>query len=246
MKQIIVVTNKKEQFENRIPGSYFHTTWCGFSVEELLKVRDRSNLIIMIMDHEDHDSLSKMGLYLRDACIEEEKMLYLYGNKEDVDTMTSLVPSMFIKKSMYSFEDFDKLEKELMEKEVNVDKGKPCCAIIDDDSEFVERLRLHLDGFFRVVVSRFDAREISELVQLSDVALVSVDGTLKLSEFMGLFHMLLTKKKTSRFRFYYLTPSNRDRDFLNIGIEESALSFSKQMDVDRIASFLINQYKNKG
>ncbi len=36
MKQIIVVTNHKEQFEKKIPAEDFLVTWCAFTVEDLL------------------------------------------------------------------------------------------------------------------------------------------------------------------------------------------------------------------
>lgn len=246
MKQMIVVTNDRKRYEKAFDSRYFYITWSTLDVEDLLSKRSSSNLILVCMDHEDEIALKKIGLYLRDICIDDEKIVYLYGNKEDVDTMSALVPSMFIKKKMYAFTHFSMLVEKLVDSEVRKENSKPYCVILDDDVEYVEKLRVQLDSFFRVAVCRFDPAEINDLVLIADVVLVSVDGRLKLSEFMGLFHMLLAKKKVPRFRFYYLTRSDQERNAMNAGIEKSSISFSKQMDVEHVAKYLINQYSNMG
>ncbi len=245
MKQIIVVTNHKEQFEKKIPAEDFLVSWCAFTVEDLLKVRDRSNLVLLCADHEDHNLLEKMGLYLRDACIEDEKMLYVYGNKEDVDVITSLVPSMFIKRSVYAFEDFTKFTAELVKNEVEAEYGKPCCLIVDDDAGYVEQLRLQLDQFFRVIVCKFDPADIAALIPEADVALISASGKLKLSETMGLFRILFTRKKTSVFQYYFLISPDSVDDVLKIGDEEKKISISKQLEVDKVAKALVKQFGQK-
>ena len=242
MKQIIIVTNHKEQFENKIPAEDFLVTWCAFTVEDLLKVRDKSNLILLCMDHEDRSMLDRMGLYLRDACIEDEKMLYIYGNKDDVDTITSSVPSMSIKRSVYAFEDFARFTAELVKNEVEAEYGKPCCLIVDDDSEYVGHLRLHLDAFFRVVVCKLEPADICTLIKDADVALIGADGKLKLSETMGLFRILFTKKKTSNFRYFFLTSPDSADDILKMGDEESKISISKQLEMDKVAKVLVKQF----
>ena len=109
MKQIIIVTNHKDRYQKDIPENSLYVTWCDFSVDALLAVRDRSNIIFLLMDHEKYDDLNNMALYLRDLCLEMEKYVYMYGNKEDVDTMKSKIPAIFIKKTMYSFSHFDLL-----------------------------------------------------------------------------------------------------------------------------------------
>ncbi len=241
MKQIIIMTDDREKYEKHFPSGDFYITWCPLLSSELIKVRDRSNVILICMDHEKRNTLSSLGLYLRDLCIEDEKMLYLYGTKEDVETISEFVPSMCIKKTMHAFSHFYVLVEELLSREVVTENGKPVFLIIDDDTEYVEHLRLHLDKYFRVTVSRFDPKEINDLVLMSDVALISMEGTLKLSEFMKLFGMLASKKKVPGFRYYFLTDSDKERNSINAGMEKSGISISKEMEPGRLAKFIINQ-----
>ncbi len=243
MKQIIIVTNHKERYEKEIPKTDLYVTWCELKVESLIGIRSRSNLIFIIMDHEKKDDLDRMALYLRDVCIEDEKYVYLYGNKEDVDTMTSKIPSMFVKKKMYSFSHFDLLIDIVVKEEVKAENGKPMFLLIDDDSEYAERLRVYLDPHFRVLISRFDPEEIDKLVAVADVVLISMDGKLRLSEFMTLFRLLAAKKKIPRFAYYFISDSDSERNFNNSGVEKSSISFSKEMDPERVAKYLIGRIK---
>lgn len=243
MKQIIVVTNHRDKFEKEFAGGDFAVTWSALTVEALLAVRGRSNILFVCLDHEKHDDLVKIGLYLRDICIEDEKILYLYGNKADVDEVASYVPSLFIQKSLYSFADFVQIRDELAKNTALLDKDKPVFLIIDDDTDYVEKLRVYLDSSYKVLVSRFEIREIASLIHSADTVLISMDGKLALSDFMGLFRLLVVKKKKPSFKYYYMSATDRERAMLNSATESTSISFSKEMDVERVARYFIDMIK---
>jgi hypothetical protein len=240
MNQIIVVTNHREIYEQKLGKCDLHITWCEFSIEGLQQIRGRAKIILLCPDHEKTTLLNKLGLYLRDLCIEEEKDLYLYGNKDDVDDITELVPSIFVKKAIYSFVDFSKM-KDAITSNVGEDEiGKKTFLIIDDDTDYAGKLRVHLDQTYRVLVSRFDLEEMGSLILGANVVLISMDGSLKLNEFMTMFRILAAKKgRNPRFKYYYLTGTDRERAKLNSGSEKSSISFSKEMDVSRVANYFI-------
>ncbi len=244
MKQIIVATDHKERFESSFASMDLIVTWCGLSVEEVLKVRGRSNIIFVCMDHDNKDTLNKLGLYLRDICIEDEKVLYLYGNKEDVDMVGALVPSLFIAKSSYSFVDLKNVLEEL-ENEINKkDSNKPGILILDDDIEYAEKLRVYLDPYYRFFHCRFNLEEIAKMAPLADTIIISLDGSMKLCDFMELFRLIQAKKKNNdKFRYYYLAGDNKYRAMMNAESEKTAISFSKEMEVERIARFFIDAAK---
>ncbi|MCR4590695.1 MAG: hypothetical protein K5668_07740 [Lachnospiraceae bacterium] len=245
MRQIILITNEKDRYLPYFKKEDFYVTWCPLSVSELRKVRDRSNLIFVCVHGEDYIELKTIGLYLRDLCIEDEKILYLYGDKHSLDIVASLVPSIYIEKTLYSHVHFHVMMEELVKKQVFLENKKPRFLIIDDDSGYVSSLRPYLDPFFQVFVSRFDINEIGMLILRSDILLLSMDGKLMLGEFMGLLRMLLNRGKSGNFRYYYLAPTNRERDRINAGSENGSLAFSKEMEVSRVAGFFTAQYKDK-
>ena len=242
MKQIIIVTSDRAKYEASFKND-FYVSWSTFSIPDLIKFRDRSNLILLLVGNEDFETLKTMGLYLRDLCIEDEKLLYLYGPKNNVDIITSLVPSLFIKKALYSHVHFYVMYEELIKNDVNPDRKKPRFLILDDDTEYVESLRPHLDPFFQVFVCRFDINEIASLMHSVDIVLISMDGKMSLYDLMGMLRMLLTRAKSySAFRYYYLAPTNRERDRMNSGNENNNLTFSKEMEVHRVAAYFTNKF----
>ncbi len=241
MKQIIIVTNHKDRYQKDIPESSLYVTWCDFSVDALLAVRDRSNIIFLLMDHEKYDDLNNMALYLRDLCLEMEKYVYMYGNKEDVDTMKSKIPAIFIKKTMYSFSHFDLLMDLIVQEEVIAENGKPVFLLVDDDTEYSEKLRVHLDQHFRVMISRFDPEEIYKLILTADYVMISMSGSLRLYELMKLFRIIAAKSKSPGFHYYYLTDTDNERNTSNSGSDVSSISFSKEMEIERIARYFISR-----
>ncbi|MCR5301554.1 MAG: hypothetical protein K6E49_03845 [Lachnospiraceae bacterium] len=239
MKQIIVITNDKTKYVKDFPERKYFVIWCEFSVEQLQAVREKSNLIVLCMDHEKTDDLKRMGLYLRDLCIEDEKVLYMYGNKEDVDLVKSLVPSLFVEKTLYSFAEFTQIIDEIEKSGVATENGKPVFLIIDEDRDFVEKLRVYLDPFYRVFVSKIDLEEIKKLLFMADTVLISSEGKMRFIEFMELSQILVAKKKVSGFRYYYMAKSGEDQNRINAGYGRNTIAFSKDMEVSRIADYFI-------
>ena len=247
MKQIIVVTDHKERFESEFMSTDLIVTWCSLSVESLLKERGRSNIIFVCMDHDDKDTLKKLGLYLRDICIEDEKILYLYGNMEDVDTIRPLIPKLFVANASYSFVDLSRLIEELQDDFAKNEKDKPVFLIIDDDVEYAEKLRVYLDPYYRFFLCRFNPEDIAKMASVADVMVLCLDGSMKLVDFMELFRLIASKKKNNKdFKYYYLAGDNKNRAMMNAESEKTAISFSKEMGIDRIAKFLIDLAAPKG
>lgn len=245
MKQIIVVSDHREKFENAFSNMDIQATWCGLSVEELIKVRGRSNIIFVCMDHDDSKTIEKIGLFLRDICIEDEKMLYIYGSKENVDALSSFVPKLFISKTVYSFVDLSRTVEELIGDVNESDSGKPCFLLIDNDSEYSEKLRVYLDPYYKFMLCHFDVEDIARMVPFAQIAIISLEGKMTISQLMELFRMFAAKKRNSNFKYYYLAKDDKERSLMNAGSEKTAISFSKEMDVERIARYFIDLVKPK-
>ena len=239
MKQIIVLANDRSKYEKALSFRDLYVTWCPFSVEELIRIRERSNVILICMDHEKYNDLNRMGLYLRDMCIEDEKSLYLYGNKDDVNTIASLVPSLFIKKTLYSFAGIEKIVNDIVAGEVIRENGKPIFLMIDDDREYVEKLRVYLDPFYQVFVSRFDHEEIENLIMMADRVLISVNGNMRLLDFIQLYQTLLSKKKVPGFTYYHIADTDWEKAIVDRGSGQNNMAFSKETDVQKVADYLI-------
>lgn len=243
MKQIIVVTNNRDKLEERFQKKYFYVNFCDFSVEAFQKIRDRSDVVFVCMEHEDKNEVLRLSLYLKDVCIEYEKTLYLFGNVDDVEIVKTYVPHLYIKNSRYAFEGMDPILEELSGPDSGI--TKPGFLLIDEDMEYVELVRDHLCEEFNVFVSHYDPFECEYFSRFSFSGMMSMDGMVKIS---SLFRILITvnnKRYDPDFHFYLLASSNFERDFFYEKSERIGISLSKEMDIDRIAKYLISRAKPK-
>ncbi len=245
MNQIIVVTSDKNKYESSFKKKDFYVTWSSFDLKEIIKIRDRSNTILVCAADEDYDTLKKLGLYLRDICIEEEKTLYLYGKKEKVEIIKNLVPSLYINKVILYHVAFSSIPDEILKQRFIPDRSKPTFLIIDNDTEYVEKFRLHLEPYFRIFVSRFDFEEAGILMLRSDIVLISMDAAFTLREFMGFFKAMMVKKRHPYFHFFYLASTNSETYKLNAGSENESIAFSKEMDVSRVTNYFVESFGRK-
>lgn len=240
-KQIILISNERQPSEDRLTEEGFLVTWCPFEITRIMEVRDISNVLFLYLHEEDNDDLKRIGLYLRDLCIEEEKILYIYGRYEGVDLISSIIPSLFIRRAAYAFsEPFSALVEDMKGLTALSQGHLPGLLIVDDDIEYIEKLRPYLESSFRIYVSHCDLVEAGTFLNISDIVLVSVEAEYKLSVFLDFFRAVYARKKDSEFRLYYLTSDDTKRDRMNLGIEKDAVALSKSADISKIASFLSN------
>ncbi|MBQ6968236.1 MAG: hypothetical protein IJP84_10095 [Lachnospiraceae bacterium] len=242
MDQIIVIAGDKSKYEADFKKYGFYVTWSSFDLKEVIKIRDRSNIILVCAVDEDYETLKKLGFYLRDICIEEEKTVYLYGRKEKVEIIKELVPSMYIKLVVLYHVAFSTVPGEILKHEFMPVRNKPTFLIIDNDTEYVGKLRLYLEPYFQILVSRFDFEEAGMLLLKSDIVLISMDATFTLREFMSFFKAVMTKKHSPLFHFFYLASSNSERYRMNAGSENESISFSKEMEVSRVAGYFAKSF----
>ena len=240
-KQILLISNKLEPVREMLTAEGYYVTWCPFDLDKIMKLRDHSNIMIINTEEENEEELKRIGLYLRDMCIAEEKILYIYGRIKGVNIIRSRVPSLYVRKAVYVHsEPFSVILKDLKDIAIDYGLNQKGILIIDNDSEYIEKLRPNLDPYFRVYVNHNNLKEAERFLQISDIVLLNVDEACILREYIELFKSMIIKRKSSGLRLYYLTANNEDRDRMNMGIENDAIALSKSADVSKTAAFIIN------
>lgn len=240
MKQIIVVTDEKSNYEAAFEKKGYYVTWCPTDLDSIISVRDRSDIFFFCVSGEDTDLLKKIGLYMRDLCIEDEKIVYIYGSKDAVDILNRLIPAMFVQKAQYAFIDtFTSMLDDLRMLEDAEGRNRPTLLIIDDDKDFISKLRILVNTHFNVYVSHCDLRESGTLLMRSDVVLMSTSAKYSLLEIMDLFRTVVKKKRQYRLHFYYIAADETECDMINVTGDKEAFAFPRSSDPRIIADFLI-------
>ncbi len=240
MKQIIIATNDRERIERQLSGRDLHVTWCPMTIEGIQEVRDRSNLMFLVAKDEDEDELKRIGLYLRDLCIEYEKILYIYGNRRSVDILRARIPALYVRKSGYTIkEPFSLLLDDVAAMEQDESVDLPALLILDDKTEFIEKLRLYLEPYFRIYVSHYDPQELGILVLRSNVVLMGTDRLMTVIQFMELSRMIGRRREVPDFHLYFLAKTQEERAMFNSEAARYGIAFSADMDASRVADYLI-------
>lgn len=244
LKQIILISSKRDPIEKSLTEKGFHVTWCPFELEQIIPVRDRSKVLFLCVNDESEEDLNKICLYLRDMCIEEEKELIIYGKAAGVDFISSRIPAIFIRKKAYAYaEVLADIIKELKAAANEDDNALPGLLIVDDDTEYIAKLRPYLESHFRIYISHAKLNELGAFLYISDVILINADASYTLFEFLDFFKTIYARIKSSGLKFYYLTENDENRTRMNSGSERDAITLSKNVDVAKTASFLIHSHK---
>ncbi|MBR5116829.1 MAG: hypothetical protein IK096_07160, partial [Lachnospiraceae bacterium] len=151
------------------------------------------------------------------------------------------IPSLYVRKAVYTFAvPINVLIEDIVDLEEQMDGGQPSILIVDDDTKFIEELRLQLDSVFRIYVSHNDIGEAGALILYSDMVLLGTMNRYTLPEFLGLYHMFALRKQSQRFHLYYLAQDDEERIRLSAGDFNMSASIilSKETEPYRIANYL--------
>ncbi len=244
MKQIIVVTDERNNYEAAFEQKGYYVTWCPSDLDAIISVRDRADIFFFCVSNEDTDLLKRIGLYMRDLCIEDEKIVYIYGRKDAVDILSRLIPAMFVQMAQYAFiGTFTSMLDDMRGLEEAEGRDRPTLLIIDDDKDFISKLRILVNAHFNVYVSHCDLRESGMLLMRSDIVLMSTSAKYSLMEIMDFFRSMVKKKRQNRLHFYYLAADETECDIINVTGDREAFAFPRSVDPRIIADYLIESTK---
>ena len=112
--------------------------------------------------------------------------------------------------------------------------------IIDDDIEYIEKLRIYLESAFQVFVCKFDLDEIGTLLLKADYIVISTDIRGNMMDFIDMFKLVSSCRQTKTVRVYFLCSSKSKRNYAGAGFLQNATILSKDTDVERISQYLVS------
>lgn len=243
MQQILVVTSKKEKVEKAFNRRDLYVEWCPMSLGDIISERAKSSIFFLCVFDDDPDEIKRIGIYLRELCIEEDKIVYIYGNEEGVMILKSYIPSLFVRMACYFYAvTLDSLVDDLseLEKITNSSEKRHNILIMEEDLEYVAKLRPYLEADYRVYVSSYDLSEVGILILYSDIILIDSNGRFTLPESIEMLRIISERRKRSGFHAYFLAADKAEREKLNISGIGGNIAFSKDMEISRIANYLLS------
>ncbi len=127
-----------------------------------------------------------------------------------------------------------------LEKIKNASEKRRSILIIEEDTEYIAKLRPYLEADYRVYVSSYDISEVGILILYTDIILIGSSGRFTIPESMEILRIISGRKKSPGFHAYFLAADKTERVKLNLSGIAGNTAFSKDVEVSRTAKYLLS------
>ncbi len=122
-------------------------------VEEIAQYKDEISIFVFYLGKFIED-IPEVLVYLKDICLEEEKMLVLLGNANELSIVDNQLPPAAIAAKFERPVDLKRLVAEigLLAQAVGVREAQKSILLVDDDPTFLKMMKGWLDSDYRVTI----------------------------------------------------------------------------------------------
>lgn len=156
--------------------------------------------------------ISDVLVYLKDICLEQEKMLLVIGNPMELSTFEEYIPEAYITSKFERPLDVRKLVDELDRLlQVNDDfSRRKNILVVDDDGAFLKMVRSWLSPKYHVTVVTSGAQALMYVAD-NTPDLILLDYDMPVTSGPQVFEMLRSKTRAAQIPVIFLT-GNGDRE----------------------------------
>ncbi len=192
--------------------SGFNVIECEADIEEFELCKAESEFVIYYIEEnikENQDFL----VYLKDACLEEDKMLYLVGSKEELEMALDVIPVGLVARKFERPLNVGDLV-ETVKKGVNSDNRKKI-LVVDDDSFFLRTMKEWLSGKYAVTMVNSGMNAITYLARYTP-DLILLDYEMPVASGPKILEMIRTESATSDTPVIFLTGKSDKESVMNV------------------------------
>ena len=122
-------------------------------VEQIASQKDKFELIAFYLGKFVED-IPDFLVYLKDLCLEKDKILILLGNADEIETVENVVPSDAIAKKFERPIDLKTFASDIehVYNHVSAQGEKKSILMVDDDPTFLKMMKGWLEGDYRVTI----------------------------------------------------------------------------------------------
>ena len=248
LKPIVVLTEKgirkdaPTYIADHFIESGFYPLWSSFQIADVTKVKDKTELFLLMMPKTMSDDAKQICFYLRDIGIDEEKVVYICGSADMLSQAKKLIPSMIVKGS-YEIEagEFGFVPHEIRRSCPDME-GKKGCLILDDDKTYDASLYLSLKEYCDVAISDGSASDTAVYLADADLLLLSADIKLDYLEWAKVRALIARRKKTGNIDIVYLAKDADRQKEVNRYLTADGICLSKETDFLKNANYIVKRF----
>jgi len=148
---------------NSLNQSGYETQMARMNISEISKIENKPQLIFLYL--EDANDKDNLFIYLRDLCMEEDKLLFVIGYADDVKGIKDMIPGErlgAIFERPVNAKDLGAALDKIIEKEGDLLNQKHI-LVVDDSGTMLRTIKSWLDGKYRVSMVNSAVNAISFL-----------------------------------------------------------------------------------
>lgn len=189
----------------------YSTQMVHMDISEINKIEDKPQLIFLYLEDESKKK-DNVLIYLRDLCMEEDKLLFLIGYADDVKDIKDMIPGdrvgAVFERPVNAKELGAALDKIIAEEEETLKKKH--ILVVDDSGTMLRTIKSWLDGKYRVSMVNSAVNAISFLSNtIPD--LILLDYEMPICSGPQMLEMIRGEIKTEHIPVMFLT-SKGDRE----------------------------------
>ena len=219
------------------------------SVNSIQQYKDECALILFYTDGiEVIDEISQVLVYLKDLCIEENKLLYLIGDPNEFTVICKVIPRASLCDTMARPLDMAKLVGDMNKYTDESFSQKKNILVVDDDPTYLKIIREWLKNDYNVTIAS-SAMQAIMYMSNNPVDLVLLDYEMPVTSGPKVFEMMKSDPEISGVPVMFLTGKNDKDSIMKVMFLKPAGYLLKTINkadlIKTLRSFFVNQKYKK-
>ncbi len=174
-------------------------------VNAISKITDKPPILLLYLE-DDAEKYSDVWIYIRDICVEEEKLLYLIGYQEGVEKVTKIISEAMIRGTFGRPLNIKVLVEHLEDTVQKIDKEpkKKHILIVDDSGQMLRAVKSWLSDKYQVSMANSGMNAITFLAN-NKPDLILLDYEMPVCPGPQIMEMIRSESSTSNIPIIFLT-----------------------------------------
>ncbi len=248
-KKILLVRNEStflvNAIKNALIGAKYNVEESSYSVAELSKKKNNTNLILLYTDSELEEHRDAM-VYFKDLCVEENMIMIVIGEKHAFDLVHRYVPREDLAFEIARPLDMADLISKVMivtDDEFEMQRRK-CILIVDDDLTYLQMLREWLKSTYRIGMANSGTQAIAWLAT-NKADLILLDYDMPVLDGPKVLEMIKSESFASSTPVMFLTGKNDKESVTKVVSLKPADYLLKSISKDKLLTTLDKFFKQR-
>jgi len=212
MSSILFVRKEKNfmtsAIANGLSKADFNVNEQPLSVNVIQRFKDECAIILFYTDGiEGLDDISSILVYLKDLCLEENKLLYLLGDPNDFSFINKTIPQASLCDTMARPLDMNRLIDDMHKYTSEDFSQKKSILIVDDDATYLKIVREWLKNDYNVTIVTSAMQAITYMSKNS-VDLLLLDYEMPITSGPKVYEMMKSDPEIAGIPVMFLTGKN--------------------------------------